>query len=235
MVAILSDIHSNLYALEAVLKDMPKVSDVYVLGDIVGGASPFPCEVLDRLMDLDVPVHAVLGNWEEWMLKNRHDIQPQWRVGESKFSAAIWTIDALQSRHWDFLEKLGKNMQIDDMLLFHGSPEETTGQILCQSDADELAKKYNTKWLIGGHTHSARLFRVEDGRESRRVVNVGSVGLSADGIGGTACYALLDGDNIVFRNVSYDVETAIRAIESSELYTLATEYSRQIIARMISG
>ena len=105
MIALLSDIHSNLYALEAVLDDMPKVSAVYVLGDMIGGANPFPCEVLDALIGLDVPVHAVLGNWEDWMLRNRHDIKPEWRI-DRKYLPAVWTMDALKERHWTYWKGL---------------------------------------------------------------------------------------------------------------------------------
>jgi len=129
MMAILSDIHSNLYALEAVLEDMPKVSAVYVLGDIVGGVSPFPCEVLDRIMGLDVPVSAVLGNWEDWLLRTRHDIK------ETTLAVEAWTIDALQEHHWNYLQKLEQSLQIDDKLLFHGTPEQFRDEILCQNDA----------------------------------------------------------------------------------------------------
>jgi len=225
MIAILSDIHSNLCALEAVLNDMPEVSGVYVLGDTVGGVSPFPCEVLDRLMGLNVSVSAILGNWENWMLKTRHDTLPQ-------LAAHAWTMDTLHEHHWSYLEKLEQSLRIEDKLIFHGTPEQFRGEILCQNDAEELAKRHSAKWLIGGHTHRARLFRVGN----QRVVNVGSVGLSCDNIGGgTACYALLDEDNISFRYVSYDVDAAVRAIEDSELYVLAADFAKFSIAIMRTG
>jgi len=231
MIALLSDIHSNLYALEAVLDDMPKVSAVYVLGDIVGGANPFPCEVLDRIMGLDVPVHAVLGNWEGWMLGARHNTPPEIRGNGTKLAAGAWAMDILQERHWNYLEGLEKTLQVNDMLLFHGSPERLKGEILCQKGAEELAGKHDAKWLIGGHIHSAKLFRVG----AQRVVNAGSVGLSFDNIGGVACYALLDGDKIVFRHVSYDVERAINAIKTSDLYSLAGNYANESIFHMMHG
>jgi len=231
MIALLSDIHSNIYALDAVLKDMPKVSVAYVLGDTVGGANPFPCQVLDTLMNLDMRVSAILGNWEAWMINVRHDIPPEWRGDGTKIAAGAWTMDVMKEHHWNFLEGLGTDLCVDDMLLFHGSPESLKDEIICQDSAEELAKRHNAKWLIGGHTHKARLFRVG----SHRVVNVGSVGLSCDCIGGTACYALLDEDNIIFRHVSYDLESAVKAIENSELFTLAGDFSRQTISIMKSG
>jgi len=231
MIALLSDIHSNLYALEAVLSDMPKVSAVYVLGDMIGGASPFPCEVLDTLMGPDVPVHAIIGNWEGWMLGARHNIPPEIRGNGTKLAAGAWAMDVLQERHWNYLEGLEKTLHVNDMLLFHGSPERLKGEILCQKDAEELAQKHDAKWLIGGHIHRTQLFKVG----TQRVVNAGSVGISCDNIGGVACYALFDGDDIVFRHVAYDVESAIKAIEASELYTLSNDFVKTQIAVMRNG
>jgi len=78
---------------------MPKVSAVYILGDMVGGANPFPCEVLDKLMDLDVPVSCILGNWEGSMIGARHNIPPEIRGDGTKFAAAAWTMDTLHKHH----------------------------------------------------------------------------------------------------------------------------------------
>jgi len=231
MVAILSDIHSNLYALEAVLADMPKVSAVWVLGDTVGGVNPFPCQVIYRLMNLHVPVSAILGNWEEWAFEARHNIQPEWRNDGTKMAAGVWTLEALQDRHWNYLKSLGKTKHINDVLLFHGRPDDSRVPVLSQAHAEEVATQHGAKWLIGGHTHQARLFRVGD----RYVVNVGSVGVSIDGIGGTACYALLDGDKLVFRHVAYDVDAAINAIKNSEPYKLAKEFAKETISFMKYG
>jgi len=226
MIAILSDIHSNLYALEAVLQDMPEVSAVYILGDMVGGANPFPCEVLDRLMDLNIPVSAILGNWEWWMLDIKRGIPM-----ESKNICGMWTMNALKERHWRFLENLSPNKCIGDMLIFHGSPDKLTGGALEQEEAEALAKGQDAKWLIGGHTHKAKLFQVG----AQYVVNAGSVGLSSNNIGGTACYLLLDGDKISFRHITYDLEAAVKAIKDSEIYTVDNDSAIKTITAMRSG
>jgi len=231
MIAILSDIHSNLHALEAVLEDMPKVSAIYILGDTIGGASPFPCEVLDRLMGLSVPVSSVLGNWEWMMVTRRHDITQEIRNSGTKLAAGAWAMDALEEHHWNYLESLDMTIKANNMLLSHGRPDDVLGVVLSQEDADELVKSYSEKWLICGHTHRTRLFKVG----SQRIVNAGSVGLSADCISGAACYALLDEAHISFRHVPYDVEAAVRAIEISEIYALAKDYADRIIEIMRTG
>ena len=103
MIAILSDIHSNLHALEAVLEDMPKnVSEIYILGDTIGGASPFPCEVLDTIMSLNVPVSSVLGNWEWMVVSRRNDIPKEIRSNGTKLAAGAWAMDALDEHHWRY-------------------------------------------------------------------------------------------------------------------------------------
>ena len=230
MIAILSDIHGNLHALEAVLGDMPKVSDIYVIGDMVGGASPFPCEAMDMLMNHSTPVTFVLGNWEWWMMHNRNKITPELRA-DKKLAAGVWGIESLKERHWALLESLPRTLTVGDKLFFHGSPEKLTEQIFTQKEAEDLAGRHDAKWLIGGHIHRARLFKVGN----RRVLNAGSVGIPCDDIAGAACYALMDGESAHFRHVSYDVEAAVSAIEKSEIYKLANEYARAIISVMRSG
>jgi len=231
MIAVISDIHSNLYALEAVLADMSKVTDLWVLGDTVGGANPFPCEVIDRIMNFHVPVTKILGNWDYWMLETRHNVQPEWRTDGTKMAAGAWTIDTLQARHWDFLNGLDTNVLIGDALLFHGSPENIAQFIDCRKDAEELAEKHSVKLLLGGHSHKAQLYRIGN----QQVVGVGSIGISVDALGGTACYVLLDGENIVFRHVAYDIEKAVAAIVNSELNTLAYEFAKETIFCMRNG
>ena len=129
------------------------------------------------------------------------------------------------------MEGLETSKRIDDTLVFHGSPENLNKRILTQDDAESLARRHNAKLLIGGHTHRSKLFSVGN----QRVVNAGSVGLSCDMMEGTACYALLDGDNVVFRHASYDVERAIRAIQDSAFYALDNPTALGTIIVMRSG
>ena len=77
MIALLADIHGNLHALGAVLADMPKVSQIWVLGDMLTGL-PFPCEVLNRLLNIDIPVYAIQGNHEEALLESQRGTCSDW-------------------------------------------------------------------------------------------------------------------------------------------------------------
>jgi len=227
MIAVLSDIHSNLHALDAVLADIPAVSDIWVLGDTIGGMCPFPCQVLDRLMGLHIPVTAILGNWEETMLEVRHNIDPKLRAERSKITAGVWVIDTLQPHHWDYLSKLETKIKIGDALIYHGTPEDTHELITCQAYAKEVASRHDSKLLLGGHTHKPQLYNLG----SQMVVNTGSVG-QFDGMPGMACYVLLDGEDVSFRHVPYDFGVAVAAARNSELYGLASEYVEASIAYM---
>ena len=236
MIGILSDIHGNLHALEAVLADMPEVSEIWVLGDMVGGLA-FPCEVMERLLNLPVPVSAVLGNWEERMLEARSGLHPE-HFKSSKFGSSAWTMEQLKPHHWSYLDGLGNTLALEGYpggaLLYHGRPGDAYTGIYSKEDAQSVAKSpegSGKKLLVGGHTHKCRLFRLDN----QIVVGVGSIGFSFDGIEGAACYALLENDGIVFRHVSYDAEKAVNAIKSSGLYERAPGFSRAIALSASKG
>ena len=234
MIAVISDIHGNLHALEAVLNDMPRdVSNIWVLGDMVGGL-PYPCEVLDCLINLHVPVTAVLGNWEVDLIAAKKGLRPEYWE-RLQFGTAAWTVDTLKHHHWEFLEGLAEKQTKGDVpgraLLYHSNPEGTYAPIPDWKTAAEEAAKHTEKWLLGGHTHVSRVFCVNE----QRVVVAGSVGLSLDNIGGMACYALLDGSSISFRHVPYDIDAALEAFMVSEAFERGPYYSRAIMATLLTG
>jgi predicted phosphodiesterase len=235
MIAILSDIHGNLHALEAVLADMPLVSQIWSLGDMLTGP-PFPCEVLDRLLDLDAPVYAVLGNHEEYLLEIKADRgSRQW--GSTQFGALPWVVDRLKPYHWEYISALKPILATENMpggaLLFHGSPESTSGNIYTGEDADKAAAFTGARWLVGGHTHKARLFSTGE----RKVMIAGSVGMSLDGLGGVSSYVLINEDTgtVSFRYVSYNVEAAVEAMYRAGFAELAPGISRALISQMRTG
>ena len=237
MIAIISDIHANIHALDAVLRDMPKVSEIWVLGDTIGGG-PFSCEVFERLLNLTTPVKAILGNWEEHMLEVRQGGHPDWwESSRYAFLSIAWTVANLKPYHWEYLDGLKNTLELDSIpggvLLYHGSPYDSGAGIETFETAAAVAEKYKQQWLFGGHIHKTRLFRVGQ----QRIAAVGSVGLSDDKIcGGVAAYTLFDGENLVFRHVAYDVDTAAAAFLKSE-YAENNDpaITRACIATMYSG
>ena len=227
MIAAIADIHGNLPALEAVLDDMPKVDEIWVLGDYATGA-PYPCEVFDRLFGLSAPLRCILGNHDETLLAQRGT-----KYGK-QFGIFGWVQDCLKPHHWDFLESLPKTLDVDGLaLLFHGKPEMTDGLIITRQDAETVAKSCGHKWLAGGHRHRFMVFRLRD----RRLFIPGSVGISIDSIGGMASYALLckDTGRLTFRQVSYDVDSVTTAIDKSPLVELAPGFSKSVKKELLTG
>ena len=232
MIAILGDIHGNLPALEAVLENMPVVSQVWAVGDYVTGV-PFPGEVIDRLQNLPVPVYSVLGNHDESLLNKRGGVYGK------QFGIFGWVEEVLKPHHWAFLENLPKTLVIDNLplnrnaLLFHGTPESTTGTIITRQDAEDVMAAHDFAYLAGGHRH--KIIRIR--KENQYVIVAGSVGISLDGSGGQASYALLDEKTgkAAFQIIDYDVDSAIAAIDKSPITELAPGISYCVKKELETG
>jgi predicted phosphodiesterase len=237
LIAVLSDIHSNLPALRAVLADIPKdISELWILGDIIGAFPSYPCEVLDLIHNLPFSIVSILGNQEISIMEAKRGEHPDWWLG-TQMRLMAWTTDQLLPHHWEYLNSLSHTVTLNRIpqgaLLFHGKPGYVRGQISSTEDAINIIQRKEQHILACGHTHKARLFQME----GYTIINAGSVGVSQDGIGGTACYALLteyDDKNcqpkVIFRHVSYDVEASIQRLKTSGLAELAPGISKAIIA-----
>ncbi len=225
MIAVVSDIHANLEALQAVLADLAGqgAGAVYCLGDIVGyGPDPVAC--LDRAMRFDL---AVLGNHDQGALFDPEGFSPV------AMRAILWTRQRLErdgprswrEECWDFLAGLPRTHRQGDRLYVHGSARNPLNEYVFPEDAYNLHKMerifaHVERHCFQGHTHVPGVFTEEapgrhefrkpdevghafrlDGRKA--LVNVGSVGQPRDG-DPRACYALLDGDTVTWRRVPYD-------------------------------
>jgi len=222
-IAIFSDVHSNLPALEAVLADTEvlRVDERYALGDLVGYA-PWPNEVLLRLQAERIPV--VMGNYDDGTGFGRDECgcaytdPTEKALGDRSFEwTKAHTTDA--SKAW--LRTLAPEIRFEAdghrYLLVHGSPRRIN-EYLYEDKPDatfaRIATGANADVIVCGHTHRPYDKRVGEAR----FINVGSAGKPKDG-DPRACWALLDtaADTVVFRRVEYDVEAAARAIEASDL------------------
>lgn len=242
LIAVLADIHGNYPALQAVLADMPEVAEVWVLGDVIGEL-PYPRETLDAILALSerLPVRCILGNREESLLEAHRGMHARWWQG-TRLRALAWTADQLLPRHWDWLEGLRPTLILDTLpgraILFHGSPAAVRGKILSPADAEQAARGTREHWLLGGHTHRARIYR----GDAHAYIGAGSVGISLDGIGGMACYALIDTEKAEkglpaesIRHVAYDMDAVIRTLHTTGLMSLAPGFMRAIILELQTG
>jgi predicted phosphodiesterase len=231
--AILSDIHGNLAALEAVLEDVQsqRVDEIVCLGDVVG-YGPYPRQCLDQSMKF---VFTVLGNHDSSAI-----FDPE-GFNNTAEQAIFWTRDQLhhaddpelRRRRLEFICKMPRIVQRDGLLFVHGSPRGPTSEYVFPEDTQNPKKMEKLFSLVThacfqGHTHVPGIFssdyrflRSEDVSERfsiadksmKWMINVGSVGQPRDG-DPRSCYVVLDDYQVSFRRIPYDIERTVAAIEA---------------------
>jgi predicted phosphodiesterase len=218
-VAVISDIHGNRLALEAVLDDIARqgADAVFNLGDIVAGPME-PNWVVDILMDIDIP--TVRGNHERALIDNPPD-----KLGKVDQFAQM----QMESRHRGWMNALPPSLAfLDDIFLCHGTPtsdEEAwldgwwTGRTVTTPDEATVAAKaegFDYPVMLCGHTHVPRAVRLRDGR---LIVNPGAVGLQFNIGSPDARYATIElrGGKYypAFHAVPYDHFAAARQAEAN--------------------
>ena len=210
---VISDIHANLTAFDAVLADAEGDYDkVWCLGDVVG-YGPHPNECIERLRQLD---HLCIAGNHDWAVIDKLDceeFQPHARF------AVLWTRDQLRAENYDFLNNLIVSIQQEEVFtLVHGSPRHPIWEYVTSVKLAQLNfGHFQTPYCMVGHTHSPVVF-VESEEASklceevtpsedihtqqlnsrRLIINPGSVGQPRDG-DPRASYGLLDTDAMQFR------------------------------------
>lgn len=237
MKALISDIHSNLEALEAVLEDIRKhnVTETYCLGDIIG-YGPNPRECIDLVMQCQV---VLLGNHDQGAMFDPDGFNPPAE------RAIFWTRAQLEStteqrekreQRWEFLAERPRVHKENGFLYVHGSARNPLNEYVFPEDIYNQRKMDRIfalveKYCFQGHTHVPGIFTEslpEDlyqfhspeeidyvhKLDSRKTLcNVGSVGQPRDG-DWRACYVLLDNDTLHYRRVEYDIEKTIEKIHA---------------------
>ncbi len=228
--AIISDVHANLEALEAVLADIREqgIEEIYCLGDAIG-YGPNPCECIDEIMKLNV---CILGNHDQAAMFDPDGFNPV------ALRAIYWTRERLEqgpgnssavNRRWDFLGELPSRHDEGRFLFVHGSPRDATNEYVFPEHTYDERKMQNLfrrieQYCFQGHTHIPGVFSEEHGFLSpedcdhvyalgseKLMVNVGSVGQPRDS-DPRACYVVLKDDELQFRRVEYPLETTIDKI-----------------------
>ncbi|UHA75865.1 metallophosphoesterase family protein [Paenibacillus sp. 481] len=224
-VAIISDIHGNLQALEAVLADIKRqdIDRIYCLGDLVG-KGPNPVEVMDQIMSsCDI---VVRGNWDELVVRITDDINFSWHA------------DKLGKARLEQLEKLPFSydfiMSGRHIRLLHASPQSVYHRVQPWDDkekrigmfeftpslTDPLHPCQEPDVVIYGDIHNAYLQHLR----GKTLANCGSVGNPLDMT--QASYMIVQGSlghveveefTIQFRRVPYEIEQAVRAAEATDM------------------
>jgi putative phosphoesterase len=223
-IAIFSDIHGNLPALDAVLADIGRqqCDAVYCLGDLVGYA-PFPNEVIERIRELGIP--TIMGNYDDGVGFDRDECGCAYREPHEQQlgdQSLMWTRAHVTPDNKAFLRSLQSQIRFDAdgkrVLLVHGSPRRINEYLFEDrplSSFQRLAAMAEADLVAFGHTHKPYTKLVD------RVLflNVGSVGKPKDG-DWRACYAVIDpaaAQPVQFVRLEYAIDRVTAAIRHSEL------------------
>lgn len=230
--AILSDIHGNLEALDAVLEDIKTqgITVIHCLGDIIG-YGPNPLDCIDRALSFD---NCILGNHDQAALFDPEGFSS----GAQK--AIFWTRQQLETgasdsaatlKRWNFLAELPwcRNFPEENVMYVHGSARNPLNEYVFPEDIHNSTKMEKIFALVHqtcfqGHTHipgvfteQLKFFSPDDLKQTYQLdqekvlINVGSVGQPRDGQS-AASYVVLEDDQLEFRRVEYDLEATVKKI-----------------------
>ncbi len=209
---ILSDIHGNWPALEAVLRAEPDHDAVAYCGDIVD-YGPHPVECLQWVAEH--AEHRVRGNHDNAL---GFDVDCRCLGSFRDYSTATraWHRSLLSEAERKFLRKLPTISWFEwngrHVRMAHATPQGDLFEYLTEDKWSESVRGLECDVVVLGHTHVQGMHAFGD----LTVVNPGSVGLARDG-GGEACYAVYDGADIELKRVPYEVGRTIRDLRAAPL------------------
>jgi putative phosphoesterase len=217
-IAIVSDVHGNLTALDAVLADLRAVSpDLVLHGGDLGEGGARPAEVVQRIRDLGW--RGVLGNVDEMTARPdsfEEFVRPLPQL-ETTWSAiremADWTRDQHTEEQIQWLGALPLTWTDGSIALLHASPTTTWRSPTPESKDEDFEATYqplSQSTIVYGHIHRPFVRKIR----SKTIVNSGSVGLPYDG-DQRACYLVWTDGSVEIRRVAYDVERELEAVRAS--------------------
>ncbi len=210
-VLLISDIHSNKYAFEQVLRHATNIDRILCAGDIVG-YNPYPNECVQMVRELNMP--CVMGNHDWASVLNTP-------VGFNPYAqaAVYWTHEQLTKQNLQFLSSLSQNLTVDieglKLSVYHGSPRDPLNEYVLPWAPKEALKAFLDQaggdLLILGHTHIPMAHTLGD----QYVLNPGSVGQPRSG-NPNSSYMVLDiaGSRVEVEHhlVEYDIDAVAQRI-----------------------
>ncbi|MEO1012426.1 MAG: metallophosphoesterase family protein [Bacteroidota bacterium] len=241
-IALFSDIHANLPALEAFFEDLEnhRPDATYCLGDLVG-YNIWPNEVINEIRKRQIP--TITGNYDYGIGRGSDDCGCAYKSEEEKANGAVsisFTNQIVNEGERAYLRTLPAHIDLEfqlnqekvNILLVHGSPRRIN-EYLFEDRADKsmlrIMKNANADIMCFGHTHKPYHKTLLDDGSSiyRHAINIGSIGKPKDG-DKRGCYVLITMDenfvrdkrnslSVDFIRFEYDVEKAANAVEESML------------------
>ncbi len=221
--AVISDIHGNMEALEAVLKDIEteQADKILCLGDLAM-AGPEPAAAVERIKALveEGKIDCIQGNTDKMIADFSEDILKNLQSKNEIMANALQAdVKALNGEQKNFLKNLPVNHEFNylntKILMVHGSPRKNDENIFPEmpmEEIEEMVKDTDADIILCGHTHVPCGYQTES---RKTIVNDGSVGrpFSEEP---KACYALLDIAmgciSVRHKHVAYDVDTASKKL-----------------------
>jgi len=232
--AVLSDVHANLEALDAVLNDIRqrRIRDILFIGDAVGyGPNPGECVEL-----LAGSCKALLAGNHDWGVLGLKDVA---YFNEYARSAIEWTAGVMTEKTKDILRTfpVRKEYKHEDMLLVHATPHEPEAwhYLFTLGDAEFSFRHFDNRFCFLGHSHKP--FIIEKGPSGdlmmhekktlikegcRYIINAGSVGQPRDG-DPRASYAAINDEELAIVRIPYDIERVQRKMREEHLPDLLLE------------
>lgn len=240
---IVSDLHGNWPALEAVLKEARGYEQVLFLGDAVG-YYPDVNRVLDWLRSVDA--RGVMGNHDIWLLEIK-----AMQIEGPVLEILSWQAERISPENREYLSKLPWTTEVEGALLVHGSPLDPLAYLEEVEQARDVFNKVSHRWIFHGHTHLAgsylslesttvrgqvttadistpqgrwvRYQRYANGGElivapkAKAIINPGSTGQPRDGVTGAA-YAIWDSeeDTVEFFRAKYNLEHVLSRLHHEQ-------------------
>ena len=253
-IALFSDIHANLPALEAFFKDVDARNPdaIYCLGDLVG-YNIWPNEVINEIKKRRIP--TIAGNYDFGIGRHIDDCGCAYKTDTEKANGAVsisFTNEIVQEAARKYLRTLPAHLQVEfqlnndtlNLLLVHGSPRKINEYLFEDREEKSLLRimqDADADIMCFGHTHKPyhRVLEIDDDgkKRFRHAINIGSVGKPKDGDprGGYVLLHIQDNSSISdkdsiqveFIRFEYDVEKAAKAVEDSPLPNAYAESLRK--------
>jgi len=235
MQAIISDLHSNMEALQAVLADIAEqgADDIVCLGDVVG-YGPEPEECID--LTEKTARFCISGNHDYAVLTRAERFNPlaEEAVDYTRriLKPGLLSVGRKRAR-WAYLENCPTRIREGDVLYVHGSPRDDRNEYILESDIafgnfEKIREIFELtpRLLFVGHSHWPGIIGPDMGflhpedngfefpiqPDTKYLINVGSVGQPRDG-DNRACYALFESGRIIYRRVRYDFRATMAKME----------------------
>lgn len=253
-IALFSDIHSNLPALEAFFADLEQKQPdaVYCLGDLVG-YNIWPNEVINEIRKRGIP--TIAGNYDFGIGRTSDDCGCAYKTDEEKANGAVsisFTNEIVKKEERQYLRTLPAHIKVEfqpnndklNLLLVHGSPRKINEYLFEDREEKSLLRimqDADADIMCFGHTHKPyhRVLPIRDDESTRyrHAINIGSIGKPKDGdprggyvllhIGENSSIANKESLRAEFVRFSYDVEKAAKAVEDSRLPNAYAESLRK--------